>query len=57
MIKHLLAPDFHLANTYWLPVPQESLLLSKSPLCNLMDLLNPPATGRWAYQMPFCSQK
>ena len=22
-----------------------------------MDLLNPPATGRWAYQMPFCSQK
>ncbi len=18
---------------------------------------NPPATGRWAYQMPFCSQK
>lgn len=21
-----------------------------------MDLLNPPATGRWAYQMPFCSQ-
>lgn len=21
MIKHLLAPDFHLANTYWLPVP------------------------------------
>lgn len=22
-----------------------------------MDLLNPPATGRWAYQMPFCLQK
>ncbi len=21
-----------------------------------MDLLNPPATGRWAYQMPFCLQ-
>ncbi len=58
MIKHLVAPlVFTSLILTGCQSPQGSLLLSKSPLCNLMDLLNPPATGRWAYQMPFCSQK
>ena len=58
MIKHRVAPlIFHLTNTDWLPVPSgESLLLSKSPLCNLMDFTESAGDWSLAYQMPFCSQ-
>ncbi len=44
-------PDFHLLILTGCQSPQGKFTPEQVAVCNLMDLLNPPATGRWAYQM------
>ncbi len=43
-------PDFTSLILTGCQSPQGKFTPEQVPLCNLMDLLNPPATGRWAYR-------
>lgn len=58
MIKHLVAPlIFTSLILTGCQSPQGKFTPEQVAAMQSYGFTNPPATGRWAYQMPFCSQK